>query len=249
MLLYPKKIVLLMCICTVPTMNCLVSVYSKVYLETEDESWSARPTKNLMRRLHSQDSARWIAAFDGGRISVGDPVSSFTSSDALFVPSWFLEFIGLEDGAQVELAFEKSEALPKATRLSFKVIGDIPGDVDVRDLLEEPLSQLGVLEVGQMIPIPIIDGLLLLQECEPENVVFLDGEADLEIENESRVTTPSASSDSDSAAASQQTLDQDYQTPFTQVEEIDFSSMLPPTTPAPSGFVPFQGVGRRLGGR
>ena len=240
-------------------MNCLVSVYSKVYLETEDESWSARPTKNLMRRLHSQDSARWIAAFDGGRISVGDPVSSFTSSDALFVPSWFLEFVGLEDGAQVELAFEKSEALPKATRLSFKVIGDIPSDVDVRDLLEEPLSQLGVLEVGQMIPIPIIDGLLLLQECEPENVVFLDGEADLEIENESRAppsasaaSTPSASSASASAAsasaaASQQ--DQDYQTPFTQVEEIDFSSMLPPSTPAPSGFVPFQGVGRRLGGR
>ena len=190
---------------------------------------------------------------------MGDPVSSFTSSDALFVPSWFLEFVGLEDGAQVELAFEKSEALPKATRLSFKVIGDIPSDVDVRDLLEEPLSQLGVLEVGQMIPIPIIDGLLLLQECEPENVVFLDGEADLEIENESRAppsasaaSTPSASSASASAAsasaaASQQ--DQDYQTPFTQVEEIDFSSMLPPSTPAPSGFVPFQGVGRRLGGR
>ena len=248
-------------------MNCLVSVYSKVYLETEDESWSARPTKNLMRRLHSQDSARWIAAFDGGRISVGDPVSSFTSSDALFVPSWFLEFVGLEDGAQVELAFEKSEALPKATRLSFKVIGDIPSDVDVRDLLEEPLSQLGVLEVGQMIPIPIIDGLLLLQECEPENVVFLDGEADLEIENESRVTTPSASASTASAASTASTAStpsasayayaaashkdqgQDYQTPFTQVEEIDFSSMLPPSTPAPSGFVPFQGVGRRLGGR
>jgi len=225
-------------------MNCLISVYSKLYLETEDDSWSARPTKNLMRRLHSQDSARWIAAFDGGRISVGDPVNSFTSSDALFVPSWFLDFIGLEDGAQVELAFEKSEELPKATRLSFKVIGDIPPDIDVRDLLEGSLSQLGVLEVGQMIPVPILEGtMLLLQECEPDNVVFLDGEADLEIENET------ASLPQEGQPQEGQPQEEKVEVPMFIPQEIDFSSMLPPSTPAPSGFVPFQGVGRRLGGR
>jgi len=207
-------------------MNCLIKVYSKLYLETDDDSWSARPTKNLMRRLHSQDSARWIAAFDGGRISVGDPVNTFTGSDALFVPSWFLESIGLEDGADVELAFEKSETLPKATRLSFKVIGDIPADMDVRDLLEEPLSQLGVLEVGQMIPIPILEGtMLLLQECEPENVVFLDGEADLEIENDTPVETP---------VATPEPAEQEQETHFTQMPEgqeiIDFSQMFSPTS-------------------
>jgi hypothetical protein len=211
-------------------MNCLIKVYSKLYLETDDDSWSARPTKNLMRRLHSQDSARWIAAFDGGRISVGDPVNTFTGSDALFVPSWFLESIGLEDGADVELAFEKSETLPKATRLSFKVIGDIPADMDVRDLLEEPLSQLGVLEVGQMIPIPILEGtMLLLQECEPENVVFLDGEADLEIEND----TPSPLAEQAEQAAAEP-AEQEQETPFTQMPEgqetIDFSQMFSPTS-------------------
>lgn len=213
-------------------MNCLIKVYSKLYLETDDDSWSARPTKNLMRRLHSQDSARWIAAFDGGRISVGDPVNTFTGSDALFVPSWFLESIGLEDGADVELAFEKSETLPKATRLSFKVIGDIPADMDVRDLLEEPLSQLGVLEVGQMIPIPILEGtMLLLQECEPENVVFLDGEADLEIEND----TPSPLAESPSPLAEEESpAEQEQETHFTQMSEgqeiIDFSQMFSPTS-------------------
>lgn len=212
-------------------MNCLIKVYSKLYLETDDDSWSARPTKNLMRRLHSQDSARWIAAFDGGRISVGDPVSTFTGSDALFVPSWFLESIGLEDGADVELAFEKSETLPKATRLSFKVIGDIPADMDVRDLLEEPLSQLGVLEVGQMIPIPILEGtMLLLQECEPENVVFLDGEADLEIENDTPVETPSPLAEQAEQAATEP-AEQGQETPFTQMPEvIDFSQMFSPTS-------------------
>jgi hypothetical protein len=230
-------------------MNCLISVYSKLYLETEDDSWSARPTKNLMRRLHSQDSARWIAAFDGGRISVGDPVNSFTSSDALFVPSWFLDFIGLEDGAQVELAFEKSEELPKATRLSFKVIGDIPPDIDVRDLLEGSLSQLGVLEVGQMIPVPILEGtMLLLQECEPDNVVFLDGEADLEIENET-ASLPQEGQPQEGQPQEGQPQEEKVEVPMFIPQEIDFSSMLPPSTPAPSGFVPFQGVGRRLGGR
>ena len=229
-------------------MNCLVSVYSKLYLETEDESWSARPTKNLMRRLHSQDSARWIAAFDGGRISVGDPVNTFTSSDALFVPSWFLDTLGLEDGAQVELAFEKSEELPKATRLSFKVIGDIPADLDIRDLLEAPLSQLGVLEVGQMIPVPILEGtMLLLQECEPENVVFLDGEADLEIENDAPVAQAQQQEPEAAPVAAWQ--EEPEYTPFTQVQEVDFSSMLPPSSsPTLSGFVPFSGVGRTLGG-
>lgn len=221
-------------------MNCLVTVYSKLYLETEDESWSARPTKNLMRRLHSQDSARWVAAFEGGRISVGDPVNTFTSSDALFVPSWFLDTLGLNDGSEVELAFEKSEDLPKATRLSFKVIGDIPADMDVRDLLEGPLSQLGVLEVGQMIPVPILDGtMLLLQECEPENVVFLDGEADLEIENETAAALP---------VEQEQEQEQAATLPVFIPQDIDFSSMLPPSSPAPSGFVPFSGVGRTLGG-
>ena len=239
-------------------MNCLVTVYSKLYLETEDEGWSARPTKNLMRRLHSQDSVRWVAAFDGGRISVGDPVNTFTSSDALFVPSWFLDTLGLNDGAEVELAFEKSETLPKATRLSFKVIGDIPADLDVRDLLEGPLSQLGVLEVGQMIPVPILEGtMLLLQECEPDNIVFLDGEANLEIENDSSAAAAALPEEGQQegqavpALAQQEGQEQapiptpEY-TPFTQ--DIDFSSMLP-SSPAPSGFVPFSGIGRRLGGR
>jgi len=197
-----------------------------------------------MRRLHSQDSARWIAAFDGGRISVGDPVNTFTSSDALFVPSWFLDTLGLEDGAEVELAFEKSEALPKATKLSFKVIGDIPADIDVRDLLEGPLSQLGVLEVGQMIPVPILDGtMLLLQECEPDNVVFLDGEADLEIEND---CAPAPAFPKEEAAPA--LPKQEAQAPVFIPQEVDFSSMISFPTPAPSGFVPFSGVGRTLGG-
>lgn len=234
-----------------PKMNLIIQVYSKLYLDTEDESWSARPTKNLMRRLHSgEDSARWIAAFDSGRISVGDPVNTFTSSDALFIPGWFLDTLGIESGSDIEVSFEKSETLPKATRLSFKVIGDIPRDLDIRDLLEEPLSQLGVLEVGQMIPIPILEGtMLLLQECEPDGIVFLDGEANLDIENDEPPFTQEAFEPVVEPVV--QAIE-----PIESIKPFDFSSMIPlpvPTsTSLPSSsskhFVPFQGVGRRLGG-
>jgi hypothetical protein len=140
-------------------MEICVKVYSKIYLDVDDTTWCARPTKDLMRRLQSQDSARWIAAFDGGRISIGDPVS-FIEYDSLFVPGWFMETIGLEDGTEVMLTFEKCESLPKATHLSFKVVGQV--NLDIRDLIEEPLSQLGVIEVGQTIPVPLMEGAVLM---------------------------------------------------------------------------------------
>jgi len=209
-----------------------VEVYSKVYMDEEDTSWSARPTRNLLRRLHSgEDSKRWIALIEESRISIGDPVNTFTNSDALFVPSWFLQTVGLEDGAKIKITFHKCEDLPKASRLSFQVLGDIPGDIDIRDLLEEPLSQLGVLEVGQMIPVPLLDDVtLFLQECEPESVVFLDGaDIALEIEYEKK-----------DAEALQPGIFRGH-----DVEEDDFM----PSLPTLSGVnTSFQGIGRRLGG-
>jgi hypothetical protein len=196
-------------------MEICVKVYSKVYMDVDDTTWCARPTKDLMRRLQSQDSARWIAAFDSGRISIGDPVS-FIEYDCLFVPGWFMETIGLEDGTEIVVTFEKCETLQKATHLSFKVIGDVKG-MDIRELIEEPLSQLGVLEVGQTIPVPLVEGaVLLLLECEPSGTVFLDG-ANVGLEIEYEESSDSASS--------------------------DFGPMLPPSS---SAFVPFQGVGHSL---
>ena len=81
-----------------------------------------------------------------------------------------------------------------------------------------------------MIPVPILEGtMLLLQECEPENVVFLDGEADLEIEND----TPSPLAEQAEQAAAEP-AEQEQETPFTQMPEgqetIDFSQMFSPTS-------------------
>jgi len=253
-----------------------VTLYSKLYLPEQDDSWCARPSARLFEVLNNSGqgdgSARWIAVLEGPggvrRVALGDPVQATDARwvNTLYVSSWLLESIGLE--ADVEsiqaIRFEKSEQMPRASRLGFRVIGDIPEEFDLRDLLEEPLSQLGVLEEGLIIPVPILDGChLFVQTCEPAGEpVFLDGlEVALEIEQD--VAEPAATASPVNEAAE----------PEAQLE--DFASMLPPVAPATSvapnlaglaaarlgrsrvaaaaaaaastSFTPFSGTGRRLG--
>jgi hypothetical protein len=161
-------------------------------------------------------------------------------AEILYLPSWFCETIGVEGGEELDVEFERSENLEKATRLSFKVIGQIPADIDIRDLIEEPLSQLGVIEVGQIVPVPVVEGaMILLESCEPEGLVFLDG-ADivLDLEMEER--------EAEEADAAK--LEEAEEAP--KPEPVDFRYMLPAsyytflTDSTPS---PFQGSGQRLG--
>ena len=65
----------------------------------------------------------------------------------------------------------------------------------MRELLEGALSQLGVLSLGQMIPVPAFDNCVLVVEvCEPAERVFLDGaEIALEIEREAAPAPAAAS--------------------------------------------------------
>ena len=232
-----------------------MTVYPKIYMSVEDSSWSARPSVMLARRLHSgEGSARWVACVKGSHISVGDPVSASSSlaassssymgrrEEILYLPSWFCESIGVEGGEELEIEFERSENLQKATRLSFKVIGDIPGDMDIRDLIEEPLSQLGVLEVGQIVPVPVVEGaMILLESCEPEGLVFLDG-ADIVLDLE--MDEPAGA-----AGAANEVVPEETPPPKEQ-EPVDFRYALPAsyytflTESTPS---PFQGAGNRLG--
>jgi hypothetical protein len=161
------------------------------------------------------------------------------SGDALFIPGWFMETIGLEDGSEIFLDFERSEELPKATRLAFKILGDIPDGIDIRDIIEEPLSQLGVIEVGQMIPLPVLDGvMLLLTDCEPieqGGAVFLDGaEIALDIEE-------------DAKEPQEHQEHQEHSRVETQIVD-NFDEMIPSAIPLKKEkFVPFQGTGYKLG--
>jgi hypothetical protein len=204
-----------------------MKICSKLYMEQEDETWSARPTRRVVRDLHAdEDSCRWIAVVGSTHIAVGDPVDG--DDECLYLPQWLMDCAGLISTEDYEVEFKRSEDFPKATKISLKILGDIPGDLDIKDLLEEPLSQLGLIEVGQIIPAPVLEGVcLLVQECEPAGgAVFLDGEAALEIETDGVLAEGAAAAAAPPAAE-----------PFEDEPEV-FSAPVP--------WRPFQGVGRRL---
>jgi len=237
-------------------MQARVTVYPKIFMSVEDSSWSARPSTMLARRLHSgEGSARWVACVKGSHISIGDPVSTDymgRGAEILYLPSWLCETIGVEGGEELDIEFERSENLPKATRLSFKVIGQIPADMDIRDLIEEPLSQLGVLEEGQIVPVPVVEGtMILLESCEPEGLVFLDGSdivLDLEMdEGEAEQgdavavarleeAEPVAEAKTEASPSASEPVDYRYMLP------ASYYTFLTDSTPSP-----FQGSGQRLG--
>jgi len=223
-------------------MQARVTVYPKIFMNVEDSSWSARPSTMLARRLHSgEGSARWVGCVKGSHISVGDPVSTDymgRRAEILYLPSWFCESIGVEGGEELDIEFERSENLQKATRLSFKVIGHIPADMDIRDLIEEPLSQLGVLEEGQIVPVPAVEGtMILLESCEPEGVVFLDGSdivMDLEMEEAEQ---------GDAVAVAREEVNPNPEpVDYRYVLPASYYTFLTESTPSP-----FQGPGQRLG--
>ena len=228
-------------------MRAFVTLYSKAFLETDDDSWSARPSSSLLQKLHSgEGSARWIACISppvaigseptcsDSYISIGDPVPSDRGRKVLYLPQWFMESVGVEDGFEVDLDFKRSEEMPRATSLNFRMLGPLP-DLDIRDLLEEPLSQLGVLQVGQIIPVPALEGVLILESCEPDGIVFLDGaEIALDIIGDERAEEP--------FSAKEEPLEE-----IPVNEPFEDMPMIPSQTSSTQKFIPFQGLGNRLG--
>lgn len=214
-------------------------------MEEDCSTWSARPSERIMEMLHSRadGSARWIAVIGGVNVALGDPVAGWVKK--MYVPHWILESCGLEGtGEEVEIRFERCESFLKAEKLGFQVLGDIPADVDLKDLLEEPLSQLGVIHKGQMIPAPVFEGVhLLLRTCEPDGPpVFLDGaEVSLEIEQNtlSIPVIPEPPLAPVPEPLPPQPLLPQQQQVFTDILP---ASMMLPVRPSSR----FQGVGRRL---
>lgn len=150
-----------------------------------DSSWSATPSNSLVQRLHThfpQGSMRWVAVLrvsgEEHRIALGSPEDGDELS--LHLPAWYVESIGIfGHGEELIVSFEKCERMTKATALRFRTVDPIPEWLSIRDVLEEPLSQLGVLRQGQILPIPVLESSVIIVEvCEPTDAafVFLDGE-------------------------------------------------------------------------
>jgi hypothetical protein len=208
--------------------------------------------------LHRQNdgTARWIAVIGENHIALGDPVAGGVDEEAadntpghleLYIPSWFVGTCGLEGaGDKVRVRFERCESFLKAEKLGFQVMGNIPTEIDVRDLLEEPLSQLGVIRKDQIIPLPLLEGVyLILKTCEPDGPpVFLDGaEISLEIEEDlpASVSTPAFGA---LAELVESAVAEDL--PMLPAMPSAPESHPPHETVTNGRFVAFQGVGRRL---
>ena len=161
----------------------LVAVYSNSFLPSDTDTWSASPSTALLAEIHANgtDSARWIAKLSGPsgeiRVALGDPVPSGGRQKDIYIPSWLLSTIGVEGvGEELVVKFERCETFEKATKLIFTYLGELPGEIDMKELLEHPLTQLGVLSQGQILPVPVLEGNLIVSQCEPEGVpVLLDG--------------------------------------------------------------------------
>jgi hypothetical protein len=102
------------------------------------------------------------------------------------MPQWFLESSGLSSHAnadEVIVRFIPCEGIPSARKLRFKTLEPLPDWLDIRDVIEEPLSQLGIIKQGQMLPLPVLDSVvLILDSAEPfDDFLFLDGD-DIEID-------------------------------------------------------------------
>jgi hypothetical protein len=196
---------------------------------------------------------RMIATFKVGgeehRIALGSPDGSTGMS--LGLPEWFMESTGLTPGESI-VHFQPCEGMPSAKKLRFKSLEPLPDWLDVRDVLEEPLSQLGVIKQGQILPVPVLDSVvLILESAEPaDEFLFLDGE-DIEIDV---VTDPPEE-------ALEPPEPRDPMTPpFEATASPAFPALsevpaLIPTVPEPQprsssgprGVIPFSGKGRTLG--
>lgn len=217
-----------------------VSIYKK---ETES-AWSATPSNALVQRLHThfpEGSMRWIAVLrvsgEEHRIALGSPMEGTELS--MHLPEWYIESIGIfGHGEELIVSFEKSEGMTRATSLKFRTLDPVPDWLDIRDVLEEPLSQLGILKQGQILPIPVLESAVIIVEvCEPSDVpfVFLDGE-NIAME----VDTVQEEEHIQEEEQEQEQIQEQPQVPFEEVQ-------MPVNTPPTRGFVPFSGKGHVLG--
>ena len=216
-------------------MQCSVDILVK-----EDETWCATPSSALLEWIHERDqydgkTARWIVTVGSVQIALGDPIRGTTPwLKELYLPSWIMSQATVEEGDRVAVTIGRSQSLPEAEHLNLKVLGTVPEGWDLRATLEDPLSQLGVLTEGQILPCPMLEGVsLLVQICQPAGPVFLHGnEVSLELEVEQVPVAPSQP-----------------QVPSTPAID-EFASMIPSfmesKPPQQKSFQAFQGTGHRL---
>jgi len=171
-------------------MEYTVQIYSKAFLDTEDESsWSnATLSRDLWQELfrdqHGQ--TRLFLSFPGSEhpvvCAVGNPHLSHTEEHCVYLPYEILGKLGLEGGGeQRQITVFSEEAFPPAERIKIRFIDSAAYNSDVKEELEQALTKLGVLSNQTQYQIPIqslgnfpVD--IFVSEVEPADIVLCHGD-------------------------------------------------------------------------
>ena len=217
-------------------------LYSHLYSSTGTGPWwGVRVSRTFyadqVRRL--EDATRcfvYLVNHEGESVVVAVEGPHNEAHDVVFVPTWILKRLGLEESAEVMIN-PVLEALPKGVTVKIKPLrgSSIEGPIFVEGLTEA-LNQLGVVQKGLLTA--VIDPStgdyheFLVNDLVPASVCLADGELTVDLEEAvDRPPTPPS-------------LER-YVEPESKFEETDSMKILAAANPQ-NGFVPFGGAGYSL---
>ena len=186
-------------------MEYTVQIFSKAFLETEEESsWSnATLSRDLWQELFREQTGqtRLFLSFPGTSTplicAVGNPHLSHTEEHCIYLPYEILGKLGLEGaGEQRQVTVLSEEAFPPAERIKIRFLDSAAYNSDVKEELEQALTKLGVLSNQTQYQIPIqslgnfpVD--IFVSDLEPADIVLCHGdEVALEFEEPIDQITP-----------------------------------------------------------
>jgi hypothetical protein len=166
-------------------------------------------------------------------IAIEGPYNDTIDQDCIFVPSWVLERLNVEDGTEVMMD-AILEPLPRGEMVTIRPLtgSTVDGPMFLEGLTEA-LSQLGLVQEGLLSaivdPSTGIVHQFMIENLTPLKVCLADGELRVEMARAmDRPPTPEPE-------------------PIPVMKEEDFDTVLP--TVSKTGFVAFSGVGNRLVGK
>jgi hypothetical protein len=152
-----------------PGLLCLVE--ERIWLGAQEEIDGNR----LIAEIRAGDTVVYSA--------IGSPIPSQNGvEDRIFAPLWVLDFLGLGgDGEDVTVRWRSEEFFPEATRLVLRPHDSAFYHADAKAELEHALTQLGVLQAGTTITVPlqVLGGYEIhfdVVATEPANLVLMQGD-------------------------------------------------------------------------
>lgn len=242
-----------------------IEIYGFQYLDEttsrDATDWSVYPSSDVYQTMMREETQRMIIRLGDSDIvqvscGLGSPLE-YMSRGRMYCPQWILDILGIQGcGELIQCESVRCEDLPKATRLVLRPSEEMIADA--RDLLEGPLSLLGAVRSGSVLPLPGGFGTLTVEACEPADEVFLDGAevavefledhlpgfraaTDAAVNHSGTGPTVSSPIGAAVAAAGRETEAEESK------EDFGFASMIPSSSTVASGGA--SGLGGRRAGR